>query len=118
MINLTGANIWVLFVIGLAFMGVYCWMLTDRVSTRIRNSKAWFLGWLGGLFILSTGAKLMMPVLDMLLSKTGMHDEDIIPYLFGLMMIVVLASIAIQLYKFRRIRKANEERYEAYLRRS
>lgn len=115
MINLNGANIWVLFVIGLGFMGVYCWMLTDRISTRIRTSKLWALGWLGGLFILSTGAKLMMPVLDMLLSKTGAQDEDMIPWLFGLMIVLCVAVVAFQLYKLRRLRKGL---YEAPLRRS
>lgn len=105
MINLSGLNQNVAFVLGLILVSVYCWMLTDRVSKRIRNSKVWVVGWLGGLMILSMGAKLMMPVLNQILDGTGLDDETLVPtLLFGVLLVTGIV-LCVQLYKLRLLRK-------------
>lgn len=101
MINI-GLHPYLSFVCGLPFIALYCWLLKERNAARIRKSRYWLIGWLGALLILSTGAKLMMPVLDMLLSGTGLGDEQLVPFLLGGMMLVMLVMYARIMYKLRR----------------
>lgn len=115
MINVSGVNQYLLFVVGLMLVVVYCWMLTERVSSRIRNSKVWYLGWLGGLLLLSQGIKLMSPVINMLLDGRGVNDEQVVPYLLVGSILLCAIVYAFQMYRFRRLRKVN---YATHFRRS
>lgn len=113
MISLNGTNIYAMFAVGSVFMGFYFWMLANYQRILASNFK--HVAWIGGLLILTTGAKLMMPVLSLILDGAGIHDEEIIPWMFGVMIVLCVTVIAFQLYKLRRLRKGL---YEAPLRRS
>lgn len=101
MINI-GLHPYFSFACGLPFIALYCWLLKERNASRIRKSRYWLVAWLGALFVLTTGAKLMMPVLDMLLSGIGLGDEQLVPFLLGGMMLVVLVMYARIMFKLRR----------------
>jgi uncharacterized membrane protein YhaH (DUF805 family) len=89
------------FVCGIPFIALYCWMLTDRISSRIRRSRYWPVGWLGALMILSTGGKLMLPVLNGL----PIDDNVAVPVLFGLVMLAILVLSVNNIYQLRKLRQ-------------
>jgi hypothetical protein len=99
---MTGLHPHVNFACGVPLLALYCWMLTERVSSRIRNSSYWFFGWLGALLILSTGGRLVLPVFNMLLDGTGMKDEQIVPWMLTAMILVIAVMYARILYKLHR----------------
>jgi drug/metabolite transporter (DMT)-like permease len=86
------------FVAGVLCLGIYCWMLTHKVSSRIRNSRYWPIGWLGALLILSMGGKLLIPFFDYL----PIDDEVAVPLLFGTMVFLIIIAFSWQMYKLKR----------------
>jgi hypothetical protein len=98
MIDLSHANPSVLFVIGALVVGVYFWALTERVSSRIRNSQYWFVGWFAMLMVLATGFQLMTPVLNGL----PIDDDIAVPTLFIVLVVITFTMGFIQLYRLRK----------------
>lgn len=86
------------FGLGVILLGVYFWMLSDRISKRIRNSQYWFIGWLGALLILSMGAKLVMPILNGL----PINDDVAIPVMFVTIFFVTGVMYLVKMYQLRR----------------
>lgn len=84
--------------LGVIALAVYFWMLGDRVSKRIRNSRYWFIGWIGALLILSMAAKLLMPVLNGL----PIDDDIAVPVLFVTVFFVTSVMFLVKMYQLRR----------------
>jgi hypothetical protein len=89
--------------LGMIAAGVVCWMFSEPVSTRIRNSRVWFLGWLGYLFMVSLAARLLSPLFD----RIPLSDDQVIPILFGVVVIVLLVVFILEYSRLRRHRKGN-----------
>jgi uncharacterized membrane protein YhaH (DUF805 family) len=85
-------------VIGALLVGVYFWALTERVSSRIRNSQYWFVGWFAMLMVLATGFQLMTPVLNGL----PIDDDIAVPLIFGVLLLVTFSMYFIQRRRLRR----------------
>lgn len=86
------------FIVGIPALGIALWMLSPSVSTRIRRSRYWFLGWLAYLFLLSLGTRLMIPLWD----QAGINDDVAVPVLLGTVMVVVLTMYLWRIWTFRR----------------
>lgn len=91
------------FGLGVILLGCALWMLSDRISTRIRNSRYWFVGWLGYLLVLSFAAKLMLP----LYAQAGIDDERAIPVLFVVVIAVTALALFWNLYRFKKPTRKN-----------
>lgn len=89
---------------GVALFAGALWMLTDKVSTRIRNSSYWPLGWLAFMFALSAAGRLLMP----LVSKFDIKDEQAVPLLLGALFAVFVVSYGRMRYQIWKARKALE----------
>lgn len=90
----------VCFVIGLVVLLGVLSMLREETSRRIRNSRYWFVGWLGYLLGLSFAAKLMMPVLNPLLA--GINDDIAVPAIMGGAIFVTTVMFIVNMYRLRR----------------
>lgn len=86
------------FGIGVIVLAGALWMLKPSVSTRIRNSRFWVVGWLGYLFALSIAAKLMFP----LYASANVDDDKAIPVLFGVMVVLLIGTWFRAMYDLRK----------------
>lgn len=86
------------FIVGIPVLGIALWMLSPSVSARIRRSRYWFFGWLAYLFLLSLGARLMIPLSD----QADISDDVAVPVLLGTVMLVLLTMYLWTTWKLRR----------------
>lgn len=91
------------FGLGVVLLGCALWMLSDRISTRIRKSRYWVVGWLGYLMTLSLAAKLMLP----LYAQAGIDDEHAVPVLFVVVIVVTALALFWNLYQFKKPTRKN-----------
>jgi hypothetical protein len=90
------------FVIGAGILVGVLSMLREKTARRIRNSRYWFVGWLGYLLGLSFAANLMMPVLN----HFPIDDDIAVPLIAFSAMLIATAMLCVQMYRLRRqIRK-------------
>lgn len=87
------------------FGGIACvvfvgWMLTDKVSRRVRNSRYWFVGWTAYMLAILMATELLLPFY-----YGPSLDEKYIPLVLGVLIALIWVAVGYQLYRIRHPRK-------------
>lgn len=86
------------FILGIPVVVAIAYMFSNEVSTRIRNSQYWFVGWMTYMFLIVLAFRLMVPLYE----QAGFNDGYVTIGVFLVAALMVLLLYVRVIYKVRK----------------